>query len=223
MRLTFGDCVLDSGTREVFRGGKLASVSPKAFRLLEILVERRPNAVSKEELQQLLWPKTFVSDANLHNLVAELRVALGDSAHKPRILRTVARFGYAFRARAEPERAKEAAEPGAGGLVYRLVWGRREIVLDAGENLIGRDREAVVWIDDESVSRRHARISIGDGGAMIQDLDSKNGTYVRGKKMRGPAPLADRDVVRIGPAKLTLRVMSRTGSTLSSMKKGSRM
>lgn len=217
MRLTFGDCVFDSGTREILRGGKLASVSPKAFRLLEVLAERRPNAVSKEELHQLLWPNTFVSDANLPNLAAELRVALGDNAHKPRIIRTVARFGYAFSARVVPERGREAAEP--GGLVYRLVWGRREIALDAGDNLIGRDREAVVWIDDEAVSRRHARISIGDAGATIQDLDSKNGTYVRGRKTRGPAPLADRDVVRIGPATLTLRVMSRTGSTRSTMKK----
>ena len=54
-----------------------------------------------------------------------------------------------------------------------------------GENLIGRDREALVWIDDESVSRRHARISIDEAGASIDDLGSKNGTYVGGKKRTG--------------------------------------
>ena len=102
--------------------------------------------------------------------------------------------------------------------MYRLVWGRREISLDPGDNLIGRDRDAVVWIDDESVSRRHARISIGDGGASIEDLGSKNGTSVGGKKIRETAQLADRDVVRIGPATLTLRVLKRTGSTRSTMK-----
>lgn len=221
MRLTFGDCVFDSGTREVFRGGRLAPVSPKAFRLLEVLVERRPNAVSKEELYQLLWPGTFVSDANIPNLVGELRVALGDSARKPRILRTVPRFGYAFGAQALPERTREARELAAGDRVYRLLWGRREIALDAGDNLIGRDRDAVVWIDDESVSRRHARVSIAEGGATIEDLDSKNGTFVGGRKLRGPVPLADRDVVKVGPATMTLRVMKQTGSTRSSMKKGS--
>ncbi len=221
MRLTFGDCVFDSGTREVFRGGRLAPVSPKAFRLLEVLVERRPNAVPKEELYQLLWPGTFVSDANIPNLVGELRVALGDSARKPRILRTVPRFGYAFGAQALPERTREARELAAGDRVYRLLWGRREIALDAGDNLIGRDRDAVVWIDDESVSRRHARVSIAEGGATIEDLDSKNGTFVGGRKLRGPVPLADRDVIKVGPATLTLRVMKQTGSTRSSMKKGS--
>lgn len=130
----------------------------------------------------------------------------------------MARFGYAFSAAAAPQRGRGGGEPGTAGLVYRLVWGRREIALDPGYNLIGRNREAVVWIDDESVSRRHARISIGDQGATVEDLHSKNGTYLRGKKIRGRAPLTDRDVVKIGPATLTLRVMSRTGSTLSSMK-----
>lgn len=220
MRLTFGDCVFDSDTREVFRAGRSVPISPKAFALLDLLIERRPKAVSKKEIHARLWPDTFVSEANLANLVVELRAALGDSARKPRIIRTVARFGYALSATAVPERGRDAgAREAGGGLVYRLVWGRREIALDAGDNLIGRDREAVVWIDDESVSRRHARISIGDQGATIEDLDSKNGTYVGGKRIRGAAPLADREAVRIGPAALTLRVLSRTGSTRSTMKK----
>ncbi len=159
-----------------------------------------------------------MSEANLANLVVELRAALGDEARKPHVIRTVARFGYAFIASVSPGRGGGRKESAAPGLLYRLVWGRREISLDPGDNLIGRDREAVVWIDDESVSRRHARISIGDEGASIEDLGSKNGTSVGGKKIRGPAPLADRDVVKIGPATLTLRVLKRTGSTRSTMK-----
>jgi DNA-binding winged helix-turn-helix (wHTH) protein len=99
MRLRFGDCEFDPDTREVFRGGKPVHVSPKAFALLAALVERRPKAISKDELHKLLWPDTFVSDANLPNLVAELREVLGDDAHQPRIIRTVPRFGYAFRAK----------------------------------------------------------------------------------------------------------------------------
>ena len=109
MRLRFGDCDLDPDTREVFRGDPdvlhsgEANVSPKAFALLEVLIEHRPNAVSKQELHKLLWPDTFVSDANLPNLVAELRETLGDDAQKPRIIRTVQRFGYAFRAESAEE------------------------------------------------------------------------------------------------------------------------
>ena len=93
--------------------------------------------------------------------------------------------------------------------------------LEPGENLIGRDPEAVVWIDDESVSRRHARISIGEEGAAIEDLESKNGTYVRGQRLQEPARLRDRDVVKIGPASLTFRILKRTGPTRSAVKESS--
>lgn len=95
--------MFDADTREVFRAGKPVHVSPKAFALLEALIERRPKAISKDELHKLLWPDTFVSDANLPNLVAELRETLGDDAHESRIIRTVPRFGYAFHADAGRE------------------------------------------------------------------------------------------------------------------------
>jgi DNA-binding winged helix-turn-helix (wHTH) protein len=217
MRLIFGDCVFDPDTREVFRAGCLQPVSPKAFALLETLIECRPKAVSRADIHARLWAGTHVSEANLANLVLELRSALGDSARNPRIIRTVARFGYAFCAEATPDSETPKSEA-AEAVVYRLIWGRREIALDPGDNLIGRDREAVVWIDDESVSRRHARIRLGDDGAIVEDMGSKNGTFAQGKKIAGPTPLRDRDTLKIGPASMVFRVLRRTGSTLSSMK-----
>jgi len=218
MRLRFGDCVFDGDTREVFRGEQPVAISPKAFALLELLVDSRPGAVSKTDIHDRLWPGIHVSEANLPNLVVELRAALGDDARHPHIIRTVARFGYAFSADARPDRRRGDPDLGTPRFVYRLVWGRREIALDPGENLIGRDREAVVWIDDDSVSRRHARILIGEEGATIEDLASKNGTAVGDRKIDEPTRLTERDVVRIGPATLRLRILKRTGSTLSSMK-----
>ena len=207
MRLRFGDCLFDSDTREILRDGKPVHVSPKAFALLAILVERRPKAVSKEELHKLLWPETFVSDANLPNLVAELREALGDHAHPPRIIRTLPRFGYAFQAKAPAESPTRAA------LSFRLIWGDREIALRPGENLIGREETAALWIDHTLVSRRHARITIGEADAVLEDLDSKNGTFLRGERIRGPAKLADDDLITIGPASMIFRVLEHTGST----------
>ena len=218
MRLRFGDCVFDRDTREVFRRERPVTISPKAFSLLELLVGSRPGAVSKTDIHGRLWPGIHVSEANLPNLVVELRAALGDDARRPHIIRTVARFGYAFSADARPDRRRGDPDLGTPRFVYRLVWGRREIALDPGENLIGRDREAVVWIDDDSVSRRHARILIGEEGATIEDLASKNGTAVGDRKIAEPTRLTERDVVRIGPATLRLRILKRTGSTLSSMK-----
>lgn len=162
MRLSFECCVLDSDTREVFRGGNVIALSPKAFLFLEILIRESPRAVSKKSIHQQIWPETFVSDANLPNHVAEVRAALGDDAKKPRIVRTVQRFGYVFRAK-----TKAAPEnPATAGAVYRLIWGNREIDLDVGENLLGRERGAAVWIDYESLfaaAAQPARIS-AEGG-----------------------------------------------------------
>jgi len=218
MRLRFRDCVFDSDTRQVIRGGRTAAISPKAFALLELLIEQRPKAVSKAGIHARLWPDIHVSEANLGNLIVDLRTALGDDARSPRVIRTVPRFGYAFAASAVPERGPGAAEADAARRDYRLVWGTHEISLDPGDNLVGRDREAIVWIDDDSVSRRHARISITDEGAWIEDLGSKNGTYVGDKKIRALTRLPNREVVRIGPAVLTLRALKRTGSTRSTRK-----
>lgn len=215
MRLAVGDWVFDSNTREVVRKGRPVPLSPKAFALLELLVRRRPNAVSKAEIHEQLWPGIFVSPANLANLVVELRAALGDNARKPRILRTVTRFGYAFAA----DGAVSAEKPTRGSRPFacRLVWGPREIALESSENLIGRDSASVVWIDDVSVSRRHARISVDEAGATIEDLGSKNGTYVRGRKIAKPARLGDRDAIKIGPARMVFRLFRKTGSTASTI------
>jgi len=207
MRLGFGDCVLDTDTREVLRNGKAVPLSPKAFVLLDLLVRGRPRALSKEELCRGLWPETFVSDANLANLVADLRAALGDRALKPRIVRTVPRFGYAFRAEVEPLERK-GTPSSATAPVFKLIWGDREIALGEGENLLGRDPLAVACVDVHSVSRHHARITVTGGKATLEDLGSKNGTFLRGKKLGSPARLGDGDEIRIGTVPMTLRRFS---------------
>jgi DNA-binding winged helix-turn-helix (wHTH) protein len=210
MRLRFGDCVFDSDTREVIRDDLPVHVSPKAFALLAALIEKRPKAISKDDLHGLLWPDTFVSDANLPNLVAELRESLGDDAQKPRIIRTVPRFGYAFRAEAVADAGTRVFAPG-----FRLIWGDREIALRPGENVIGRDDAAALWIDDNLVSRRHARIVIDEAGAFLEDLGSKNGTLLGGRKIESPTRLADEDLITVGPASMIFRVLHQTGSTAS--------
>jgi DNA-binding winged helix-turn-helix (wHTH) protein len=214
MRVVFGEWIFDSDARLLSRGGEPAPLTPKAFDLLDLLIRERPRAVAKAEIHERLWPGTFVSESNLPNLIVELRAALGDSARPGRIIRTAARFGYSFGADA---RARDGSipDPIAPGPAYRLIWGKREIALDPGENLIGRDRDSVVWIDDESVSRRHARVVIDSEGATLEDLGSKNGTYVGEEKLRTPRPLADRDQMTIGPARMVLRIVRRTGSTVS--------
>ena len=75
---TFGDFVLDLDAHELLQAGTPVSLSPKAFQLLGLLVKNHPNALSKAELQNRLWPSTFVVEKNLTNLVSEIRAALDD-------------------------------------------------------------------------------------------------------------------------------------------------
>jgi DNA-binding winged helix-turn-helix (wHTH) protein len=200
MRFRFEDCVLDLGTREVTRGERPVRLSPKSFDLLRLLVENRPNAVSKDQINQTIWADTFVADGNLANLVSELREALGDDAHEPRIIRTVPRFGYSFPATTE-ELTPAVTAPGRSG--FRVLWGEKEIALAEGENLIGRDENAAVRIDEVSVSRFHARIVIDGFAAKLEDLGSKNGTHLGGRRLAEAVALRDGDAIRLGSVLLT--------------------
>jgi DNA-binding winged helix-turn-helix (wHTH) protein len=205
MRVSFGDFVLDRGTRQLLRGAEVCHLGPKAFELLELLLGHRPNVVPKERIRDRLWPEIFVSDWALASVVAELRSALDEAANAPRFVRTVHRVGYAFCG--EAHEAHEAAPEPFGPTAYRLVLLGREVDLRAGENLLGRVSDGVAWIDSSSVSRRHARILIGGGAPLLEDLGSKNGTFLHGERISVPTPLADGDVFRLGRVNITLRAL----------------
>ena len=206
MRVQFGDLTLDSDSRQLVRGGVPVHLSPKAFDVLCHLVERRPSAVTKTELFELVWPGTFVVEANLTVLVTELRRALGDDAHAPRFIRTVHKHGYAFCG----DVADIAPRPVTGAALRTwLVWNDRVLPLADGENVIGRDPSCGVWLDQPGVSRRHARVVVTDEGAEIEDLGSKNGTFVSDRAITGPRPLSDEDVIQVGSVDLKYRSWSR--------------
>jgi DNA-binding winged helix-turn-helix (wHTH) protein len=214
LRLKFGDFVLDPGPRQLRQGEEERHLGPKAFELLELLLRHRPNVVSKEAIHDSLWPGTFVSGSTLATVVGEIRAALDDDPGSPRFLRTVHGVGYAFCGEvSEEERA--AARASAGRLSHRLLFEDREITLRPGENLLGRVDEGVLWIDSPSVSRRHARVRVDGGRAVLEDLGSKNGTFWRGKRISGPVFLADGDEFRLGKVPLTLRILPVDATTLT--------
>jgi DNA-binding winged helix-turn-helix (wHTH) protein len=218
VRVLFGDYEFDAGRRLLLRHGSAAPLSPKAFELLEFLLDRRPEAVSKTELLERLWPGTFVSDASLHNTVAEIRAALDDDSRTPRFIRTVPRYGYAFQGDARPVPVDDslrslAASPASAG--PRLVSKRREWPLSEGTNVVGRDRDCAVCIESPAVSRLHARIILTNGKATIEDLGSKNGTSVNGDDVKGSVALEDGDQIRIGSMTMTYRVVDAPPSTLT--------
>lgn len=212
MRVRFSPYVLDLESRQLLRDDDVVHLSPKAFELLSILVSGRPKAFAKNDLLDRLWPGTFVVEKNLANLVSEIREAIGDDPANPRFIRTVQRFGYAFRETAAPRDQGRSASRG-NERSFRLTWAEGRVTLEEGENLIGRDPDAAVFLNVSGVSRRHARIGISAGGATIEDLGSKNGTFVGDQRVAGARTLGDGDVIGVGSVKLTLRIFETPSST----------
>lgn len=202
----FGEFAFDADTRQLRKGGQEVHLSPKAFELLRILIAARPKALSKPELQAALWPDAFVTEANLPTLAKEIRAALGDDPRRPRFIRTLHGFGYAF----------AAPEPGASDSrsdATFWILGDSPVRLNTGTNILGRDPDATVWFDRPGVSRRHAQIVIAGDAATLEDLGSTNGTWLHGERLTAAAPLADGDEIRLGPAVVTFRVRRAAAST----------
>ena len=207
----FDRFTLDAGTRRLLRDGVEIHLSPKAFDLLVCLVENRARALSRHELLSMLWPSTFVLETNLAGLVAEVRRALGDSADDPMFVRTVHRFGYWFIGGITDAAPKDEAM--APAVRYWLVWDTKQVALSNGENILGRAPDASVWIDVRGVSRHHARIVVQPGEAIVEDLGSKNGTYVGAQRIDRPRPLVDGEQIRLGPVVVTFRIPPPAGTT----------
>lgn len=203
MQVRFGPFTLDTESRQLSQDDAERHVSPKAFELLRLLVENRPRALSKAELHERLWPSVFVSEATLSSLVAEVRTALDERAGDEGFVRTVHRFGYAFKG--------EAAELGASGQTTVegarcwIIWESGQVPLREGDHLLGRDADVTVWLESPTVSRHHARIRITGPIALLEDLGSKNGTFLRGERLTAAAPLADGDAITLGSVPLRFR------------------
>ncbi len=208
MVLEFDTFVLDFDRRQLFRGGEEIHLSPKALQLLQLLIGARPKAISKADIHEHLWPSTFVAESNLASIINEVRRALDDDARSPKYVRTVHAFGYAF-----------CAEPIApdvrpqGTAAAKLVWEKGEEPLFTGRNIIGRDADAAIRVDDRTISRHHAAIVIRDGRATIEDLQSKNGTFLDGNRVSSPVELRDGAALEVGSVRMVYREISTLSTT----------
>lgn len=192
MTIQFGEFVFDGQRRVLSRGSEPVHLSPKCFALLEMLIEHSPAAVSKKDLYDRLWPATFVEESNLKKLVAEARAALGEQSA---VVRTVFGFGYAF----------EAVPVGGQRPLFYLLYDSETVRLKHGANVLGRDFESVVPIASSKVSRKHARIVISGTSATIEDLGSRNGTWLNGVRIGDETLLSDGDVIALGSVSVTFR------------------
>ena len=210
MRYEFGDVSLDTDARQLRRGKDFIHISPKAMELLIILITERPRAVPRRELQDRIWPDTFVIAANLPVLIREIRGALDDKER--RIIRTVHRTGYAFGADVH-ERHSARGERNREDFVHLLVYDDHQHRLGDGKNLVGREPTAEVFLPSSSVSRRHAVITIDGRRATLTDLASKNGTFIGDRALHDDASLQDGNVIRFGEVIVRYRCCSADRAT----------
>src|SRR5271167_1931453 len=96
--LQFGVFEVDLQARELRKSGVKIKLNEQPFQVLTVLLERRGQVVTREELQTRLWPaNTFVDfDLSLNSAVKKLRQALGDESDNPRFVETLYRRGYRF-------------------------------------------------------------------------------------------------------------------------------
>ena len=208
MNVRFGRFTLDAAARQLTHEGRHLRLSPKAFDLLVLLIEKRPAVVDKGVLRERLWPSTHVVDASLSNLVAEIRALTGGEDPSP--VRTVHGVGYAFAGVVEDLNGQGQSQSADRPPCW-VIWRDRPIALSRGDNLVGRDASCAVWLDQGDVSRRHARIrvpaddSAGSDEATVEDLNSTNGTLLGGRPVKGVVPLRDGDTLQLGPEVLVFR------------------
>lgn len=203
---SFGEFDLDLRSGELRKHGEEIRLEPRVFALLSYFVENAGRVIDRSELLDKIWPETHVSDASLTQAIKSLREALEDDPRESVYVTTLPRRGYKFV-------TKVVLGQGTRGSACHIFYGLKEFVLAAGENVIGRARDAAVCIRSDEVSRRHARIVVSATGATIEDLGSRNGTWVSDRRIEGRCDLRDGDQIVIGSVVLFFRTAESMSST----------
>jgi len=190
-RLQLGAWTVDAESGVLTQGETSVRVRPKVMDLLVALAERPGELWSKAPLIARLWPDVVVSDVSLSVLVVELRKILGDDPKSPRFIETIPRRGYRLIAPVSGIEAVRTTQ-------FALASAENRVLLHEGENLIGRDPEAGFRINSNLVSRRHSLIVVTGESVTIEDLGSKNGTYLNGKKLEEAELLSHGDRITLG-------------------------
>jgi len=197
VQLRFGEFTLDTDRQRLRRDGVDRHLSPQGVDLLHLLVHNQPRALSKREIHERLWPDVSFSEAALTSLVAEVRRALDETAMREGFLRTVPRFGYVFHGEAT-EVSPPTPVRAAPRVWCWLVLPSGQLGLPDGEYMLGREDDVAVAFDSLTVSRHHAKIRVSRDVAMVEDLHSRNGTFLNGERLTAPASLADGDEIALG-------------------------
>ncbi len=108
MKIEFGPFVFDRARQLLARDGREIPLPPRVLGVLEVLVARPGQIVSKQELIETVWKDAFVSDTSLAEAISFLRQALGDDPQQPAYIQTVHRRGYRFLLPEPPDSSADA-------------------------------------------------------------------------------------------------------------------
>jgi DNA-binding winged helix-turn-helix (wHTH) protein len=211
MAYRFGPFLYDPVSHGLLREGVEISLTHKSRELLLLFLNNPGRLLTRNEIVERIWPDVAITDDALRFQIGELRKAFGAEGE---LIRTIRREGYRWEAPVHGEAHRHVRPAGPEPQTrrpeprHRLILDSREVQLLEGENVIGRDPDAVLWIDHSSVSRRHATILIASGRATLEDLKSKNGTFLNDDRVLRRTVLTDGDQVRIGPETIVFRTMS---------------
>src|SRR5690606_34959649 len=92
----FGRCRLDTLTRELRRDGRPVAIEQRAVNMLLYPIEHRDRAISKDELQEAIWPRMLLTESALTRCVMKVRRAVGDDPQRQEIVKTIHGHGYRF-------------------------------------------------------------------------------------------------------------------------------
>jgi DNA-binding winged helix-turn-helix (wHTH) protein len=226
-----GEWLIIPDLGRVTRGADVHHVEPKIMDVLVLLASRPGHVFSRADIIDAVWAKKFIGESALSRAVALLREALNDDAHAPQYLETIPKRGYRLLTPVEPvdeATANAAAQAAAHHTPSRastdghgarheglcsLIWGQVRLALADGEHVIGRDPQAVLRIPSNRVSRQHARIAVSGAHAVLEDMGSRNGTFVRGQRVTAPLELTSGDEIFVGSEVITFTVAFPEGST----------
>ncbi len=210
--LRLGEWLVQPTLNRLVRGETQVHLRPKLMDLLTELARHAGAVVPSDALIAAVWAKKFVAESALSTAVAELRRALGDESGAPRYIESVPKRGYRLLAPVEPVEEAMSAQPCAA---CTLLVGGRRLPLGEGEHTIGRAPDAAVRIESTDVSRHHARVVVRDGCNTIEDLGSKNGTFVGRERVNTPRVLRNGDQIWVGGVLIVFRLATCLQSTRS--------
>jgi len=201
-----GGWLVEPTLDRISRDGQIVRLRPRAMDVLICLALEAGKLASKQNIIDAVWRTEFVSEHALTQVVAELRSALGDDARNPSYIENIPRRGYRLVA-AVTAVAMSVPSARDASLPFKLQGDDCDHPLIQGPNIIGRTGDADISIDLTEVSRCHARILVQGTTATIEDLGSKNGTFLNGERLDQPALLASGDEIWIGRSVARLRFL----------------